>query len=142
MNTSQSRPAVPEPALTRQDRQRVEILRSVGAGQLHRAADLAHEHLAEFPSDRLIRSAVSDTLARAPTAVSPKEGPASSRQAGGVPAADHQAFRRDRRAAAASVVSMTGISILGISDDGHTSAPANPRTASSNHAAERSRSAA
>jgi hypothetical protein len=47
-----------EPTLTRRVRQRAEILGSIDAGRLHRAADLAHEHLAEFPRDRSIRVAV------------------------------------------------------------------------------------
>jgi hypothetical protein len=42
----------------RRERQRVEILDLVADHQLHRAADLAHEHLAEFPGDWCVRCAV------------------------------------------------------------------------------------
>jgi hypothetical protein len=55
---------LPELTRTRRDRQRAEILGSVDAGRLQHAADLAHEHLAEFPSDRSIRSAVTAALER------------------------------------------------------------------------------
>jgi hypothetical protein len=37
------------------ERQRREILRSIADQQLHHAADLAHEHLVEFPDDELVR---------------------------------------------------------------------------------------
>jgi hypothetical protein len=64
VDTPQTNYALPEPTLTRQDRQRVEVLASVDAGRLHRAADLAHEHLAEFPSDRSVLLAVVTALER------------------------------------------------------------------------------
>ncbi|HEX4981008.1 MAG TPA: hypothetical protein VFV63_04885 [Ilumatobacteraceae bacterium] len=56
--------ALPGPTLTRQRRQRAEILASVDAGHLHRAADLAHEHLAEVPNDRAVLLAVVTALER------------------------------------------------------------------------------
>lgn len=39
----------------RRDRQRAEIVALAIAGEFDRAADLAAEHLADFPSDQLIR---------------------------------------------------------------------------------------
>jgi hypothetical protein len=54
--------ARPRPA-SRRDRQRAEIERLVGAGHLAHAADLAHEHLAEFRDDGGIRIAVVAALA-------------------------------------------------------------------------------
>ena len=59
-------PALDEPTPTRQDRQKAEILDSIDAGRLQHAADLAHEHLAEFPGDRSVRSAVEAALERSP----------------------------------------------------------------------------
>jgi hypothetical protein len=44
-------------------RQRDEICRSISSDHLHHAADLAHEHLAEFPDDRTIRTLLLDALA-------------------------------------------------------------------------------
>jgi hypothetical protein len=55
---------LPELTRTRRDRQRAEILASVVAGRLHRAVDLAHEHLVEFPCDRTVYSAVVAALER------------------------------------------------------------------------------
>jgi hypothetical protein len=52
----------PKPLTTRGERQRAEILALVAKEQLQRAADLAHEHLAEFPDDRCVRSAVATAL--------------------------------------------------------------------------------
>jgi hypothetical protein len=40
---------------TRRDRQRAQIVELAITGQLHRAAGLAAEHLAEFPADQMIR---------------------------------------------------------------------------------------
>ena len=56
------------PTPTRQDRQRAEILDSIEAGRLQHAADLAHEHLAEFPRDRSVRAAVTAALEHSPDA--------------------------------------------------------------------------
>ncbi len=42
----------------RRQRQQAEILRLLAAQQLHRAADLAHEHLAEFPDDHHVQRSV------------------------------------------------------------------------------------
>jgi hypothetical protein len=55
-----------DPTPTREDRQRAEILDSIEAGRLQHAADLAHEHLAEFPHDRSVRSVVTAALDRSP----------------------------------------------------------------------------
>ena len=55
-----------EPTPTRADRQRAEILHSIEAGRLQHAADLAHEHLAEFPGDRSVRSAITAALDQSP----------------------------------------------------------------------------
>jgi hypothetical protein len=41
---------------SRRQRQQAEILRLLAAQQVSRAADLAHEHLAEFPDDDHLRS--------------------------------------------------------------------------------------
>jgi hypothetical protein len=49
--------------MSRRDRQRAEIERLVGDGHLGRAADLAHEHLADFRDDRRVRTVVADALA-------------------------------------------------------------------------------
>ena len=46
----------------RRQRQHAEILRLLAAQQLHRAADLAHEHLAEFADDHHIRRSVTAAL--------------------------------------------------------------------------------
>jgi hypothetical protein len=46
----------------RRRRQQAEILRLVVTQQLHRAADLSHEHLAEFPGDYHIRRNVMAAL--------------------------------------------------------------------------------
>jgi hypothetical protein len=43
---------------TRRERQRAEILGLASTDHLHRAADLAHEHLSEFPDDRCVQHAV------------------------------------------------------------------------------------
>lgn len=51
--------------IARRDRQRAEIVALAIAGELDRAADLAAEHLAEFPSDELIRG-VREWAARYP----------------------------------------------------------------------------
>ncbi|HWM18751.1 MAG TPA: hypothetical protein VNO51_03635 [Ilumatobacteraceae bacterium] len=66
MNNPAFDPALDEPAPTRQDRQKAEILDSIDAGRLQHAADLAHEHLAEFPDDRSVRSAITAALQRSP----------------------------------------------------------------------------
>jgi hypothetical protein len=42
----------------RKRRQHDEICTSIADGRLHHAADLAHEHLAEFPDDHAIRTAL------------------------------------------------------------------------------------
>ena len=42
----------------RRQRQQAEILRLLAAQQLHRAADLAHEHLAEFADDHHVQRSV------------------------------------------------------------------------------------
>jgi hypothetical protein len=42
----------------RRRRQREEISSLLAAGQVHHAADLAHEHLSEFPDDGDVREAV------------------------------------------------------------------------------------
>jgi hypothetical protein len=52
----------PRLALRRRDRQRVEIIALISHDQLPRAADLAHEHLAEFPDDRMVRTAIVEAL--------------------------------------------------------------------------------
>jgi len=49
-------------AQRRRERQRAEIYGLVAGRDLHRAADLAHEHLAEFPDDHCIRCAVAYAL--------------------------------------------------------------------------------
>ena len=46
----------------RRQRQRSEILRLLAAQQLHHAADLAHEHLAEFADDHHIRRSLTAAL--------------------------------------------------------------------------------
>jgi hypothetical protein len=46
----------------RRERQRATILRLLGAHELRRAADLAHEHLAEFPDEPTLRRAVTKAL--------------------------------------------------------------------------------
>jgi len=46
----------------RRQRQHAEILRLLAAQQLHRAADLAHEHLAEFADDHHLRRSVTAAL--------------------------------------------------------------------------------
>jgi len=51
---------------TREDRQRAEILDGIEAGRLQHAADLAHEHLAEFPHDQAVRSAITAALDQSP----------------------------------------------------------------------------
>jgi hypothetical protein len=48
----------------RQRRQYDEICAVISTGLLHHAADLAHEHLAEFPDDHAVRSVVLDALDR------------------------------------------------------------------------------
>ena len=48
----------------RRDRQRVEIIALISHDQLQRAADLAHEHLAEFPDDGSVRTAIVEALNR------------------------------------------------------------------------------
>lgn len=53
-------------ACRRQDRQRAEILRAIDQHLLHRAADLAHEHLAEFTDDHVVREHLLDALVRSP----------------------------------------------------------------------------
>ena len=50
----------------RRDRQSAEIITLISARRLDRAADLAHEHLAEFPCDGAIRSAVVVALDTSP----------------------------------------------------------------------------
>jgi hypothetical protein len=50
----------------RQRRQHDEICAGISDGRLHRAADLAHEHLAEFPNDHTIRTAVIEALEQSP----------------------------------------------------------------------------
>jgi hypothetical protein len=50
----------------RQDRQRAEILRAIDQQHVHRAADLAHEHLAEFPEDHVVREHVLDAVMASP----------------------------------------------------------------------------
>jgi hypothetical protein len=50
----------------RRDRQRAEILRAIDDQLLHRAADLAHEHLVEFADDQVVRSLVFDVLSGSP----------------------------------------------------------------------------
>jgi len=42
----------------RRQRQEAEILRLLSSPQLHRAADLTHEHMAEFPDDDHVRRRV------------------------------------------------------------------------------------
>jgi hypothetical protein len=42
----------------RRQRQHEEILRLLSAQELHRAADLAHEHLAELPDDHVRLSVI------------------------------------------------------------------------------------
>jgi hypothetical protein len=49
----------------RRRRQHDEICASISAGQMHRAADLAHEHLAEFPDDHTVRSTLLAALEHA-----------------------------------------------------------------------------
>jgi hypothetical protein len=49
--------------VSRRDRQRAEIERLVGGGHLGRAADLAHEHLADFRDDQRVRTVVVNALA-------------------------------------------------------------------------------
>jgi hypothetical protein len=46
----------------RRQRQQAEILRLLAAQGLHRAADLAHEHLAEFADDHHIRRCLTAAL--------------------------------------------------------------------------------
>ena len=46
----------------RRQRQQAEILRLLAAQQLHRAADLAHEHLAEFADDHQVRGSLTAAL--------------------------------------------------------------------------------
>ena len=46
----------------RRQRQQAEILRLLSRQQLHRAADLSHEHMAEFPDDHLVRRRVMAAL--------------------------------------------------------------------------------
>ena len=46
----------------RRQRQQAEILRLLSRQQLHRAADLTHEHLAEFPNDDHVRRSVMAAL--------------------------------------------------------------------------------
>jgi hypothetical protein len=46
----------------RRHRQRAEILDLLAAQQLHRAADLAHEHLAEFADDDEVRRSTTTAL--------------------------------------------------------------------------------
>jgi hypothetical protein len=53
-------------ACRRQDRQRAEILRAIDQQLLDRAADLAHEHLAEFSEDHVVRRQLLGALMRAP----------------------------------------------------------------------------
>jgi hypothetical protein len=43
---------------SRRRRQQAEILRLLASQHLHRAADLAHEHLAEFPDDHHVQHSV------------------------------------------------------------------------------------
>jgi hypothetical protein len=66
VNHSPLRQARHELTPTRQDRQRAEILDSIDAGRLQHAADLAHEHLAEFPRDRSVLAVVTAALERSP----------------------------------------------------------------------------
>ncbi len=47
-----------EMAAARCGRQRAEIAALLACGRLHRAADLAHEHLAGFPEDAALRGSV------------------------------------------------------------------------------------
>jgi hypothetical protein len=49
----------------RRRRQHDEICASISAEHLHHAADLAHEHLAEFPDDHEVLSVLLDALERA-----------------------------------------------------------------------------
>jgi len=64
--TSQT-PSEPDaPTSTRRDRQRAVIGRLLDAHQLSRAADLAHEHLAEFPGDDALRRTVVSALLASP----------------------------------------------------------------------------
>jgi hypothetical protein len=51
---------------TRRERQRAAILALLATQQLERAADLAHEHLAEFPDDEHLRPAVVTALRTTP----------------------------------------------------------------------------
>ena len=43
-------------------RQHDEICRSIASDHLHHAADLSHEHLAEFPDDHTVRTLLLDAL--------------------------------------------------------------------------------
>jgi hypothetical protein len=53
----------PEDATSlRRRRHRDELASLLGCGQLHRAADLAMEHLSEFPDDVAVRVAVTAAL--------------------------------------------------------------------------------
>jgi hypothetical protein len=47
----------------RRDRQRAELAALLAEGALERAADLAHDHLADFPDDAGTRAAVAAALA-------------------------------------------------------------------------------
>jgi hypothetical protein len=57
---------LPPPVRSRRERQRAEIARLIDEGHLDRAADLAHEHLAEFPHDDSLRSAIVTALDSSP----------------------------------------------------------------------------